>query len=163
MIQTQDTLPAEHATGSVRVLLRLEAALVLTAALWLYGMAGASWWLFALCFFLPDVSLLAYLRGARVGAAVYNAAHSYAGVAVLAAAGVLMDSEGAQAAALIWVAHIGFDRLLGYGLKYATGFADTHLGTIGRQPAKASAIGLTPAARRDRAASQTMRKAKESL
>ena len=37
-----------------------------------------------------------------------------------------------QALALIWIAHIGLDRALGYGLKYATGFGDTHLGRIGR-------------------------------
>ncbi|MCS4316879.1 hypothetical protein M2407_001178 [Serratia sp. BIGb0234] len=37
-------------------------------------------------------------------------------------------------AALIWGAHIGFDRALGYGLKYASGFADTHLGGLGRKP-----------------------------
>jgi hypothetical protein len=36
-------------------------------------------------------------------------------------------------AATIWVAHIGFDRMLGYGLKYPTAFSDTHLGRIGRR------------------------------
>ena len=27
----------------------------------------------------------------------------------------------------IWIIHIAFDRLLGYGLKYSTHFKDTHL------------------------------------
>jgi hypothetical protein len=35
--------------------------------------------------------------------------------------------------ALIWLAHIGIDRALGYGLKYSAGFGFTHLGRIGRQ------------------------------
>ena len=35
--------------------------------------------------------------------------------------------------ALIWAAHIGFDRALGYGLKYPTSFGETHLGRIGRR------------------------------
>jgi hypothetical protein len=34
--------------------------------------------------------------------------------------------------ATIWIAHIGFDRALGYGLKYGSGFTHTHLGRIGR-------------------------------
>jgi hypothetical protein len=29
--------------------------------------------------------------------------------------------------ALIWLAHLGLDRMLGYGLKYPTEFNDTHL------------------------------------
>jgi len=32
--------------------------------------------------------------------------------------------------ALIWAAHIGFDRFLGYGLKYPVAFRVTHLGSI---------------------------------
>jgi hypothetical protein len=32
--------------------------------------------------------------------------------------------------ALIWLAHIGMDRMLGYGLKYSGGFKDTHLGRL---------------------------------
>ena len=41
--------------------------------------------------------------------------------------GVVGDSSTATQIALIWLAHIGVDRLLGYGLKYPTGFKDTHL------------------------------------
>ena len=66
------------------------------------------------------------------GAVVYNAAHSLVGPIALAIAGLLLPSLPALALALIWVAHIGFDRLLGYGLKYAAGFGFTHLGRIGR-------------------------------
>lgn len=122
-----------HAAGGVRALLRVEATLVLGVSLWLYGQSGGSWWLFAAGFFLPDLSLLAYLRGPREGAIAYNIAHAYVGAAILAALSVATGNEGAEAAALIWFAHIGFDRMLGYGLKYAQGFSFTHLGIIGRQ------------------------------
>ena len=69
--------------------------------------------------------------GPRIGAVVYNAFHSYVGPALLAAVCLLAGLS--TAVPLIWAAHIGFDRALGYGLKYASGFSDTHLGVIGRR------------------------------
>jgi Domain of unknown function (DUF4260) len=32
---------------------------------------------------------------------------------------------------LLWAFHVAGDRVLGYGLKFASGFQDTHLGRIG--------------------------------
>jgi hypothetical protein len=84
--------------------------------------------MFALFFLVPDLSMLGYLAGRRVGAACYNAGHSYLGPAALCAAGAALNAHGVLLAASIWAAHIGFDRMLGYGLKYGTGFGDTHLG-----------------------------------
>jgi hypothetical protein len=115
----------------VRTWLRLEGLAALLLAAYLYAVSGASWTLFAVLFLTPDVSLAGYLAGARVGGTIYNAAHSYVGPLALAAS--LLAAGAAPALALIWVAHIGFDRMLGYGLKYPTAFADTHLGRIGRQ------------------------------
>ena len=66
-------------------------------------------------------------RGERVGAAVYDAAHTYALPILLGLAGVLADAEVAKTLALIWLAHIGADRAIGYGLKYPTDFNETHL------------------------------------
>lgn len=133
--------PASSATeegavsGALRTWLRIEGLAALTIAVVLYSRGGYSWGLFALLFLAPDVSLAGYLAGQRVGAAVYNLLHSFAGPLALAAA--LMLSGGSVAAPLIWAAHVGFDRVLGYGLKYPTGFADTHLGRIGRSRARA--------------------------
>ena len=120
------------AAGGVRALLRLEGAVVLGVALAAYAQFGAGWGVFALWLLAPDLSLLGYVAGARVGAALYNAAHSYAGPVVLLAFGVLAATPWAVAGGLIWLTHIGLDRALGYGLKYAAGFAFTHLGRIGR-------------------------------
>lgn len=36
---------------------------------------------------------------------------------------------------LVWLAHIGADQLLGYGLKYDDNFQHTHLGQLGRPKA----------------------------
>jgi hypothetical protein len=118
--------------GGVRTLLRLEGLAVLAVAIAAYAQFGAGWGWFALLFLLPDLSFLAYLAGPRAGAAAYNAAHSYAGPLALLAIGVLGAVPALLAVALVWGAHIGFDRALGYGLKYASGFAQTHLGPIGR-------------------------------
>lgn len=120
------------ANGGLRILLRLEGLCVLLASAWAYAQHGAGWGVFALCFLLPDLSLLGYLAGPRVGAAAYNIAHSYTGAVLTLAAGALLASPVALAAGLIWTAHIGFDRALCYGLKYAAGFHLTHLGPIGR-------------------------------
>lgn len=119
------------ASGGVRLLLRAEGLVVLAAAVAAYAQFGAGWGWFAALFLLPDLSFLAYLAGPRWGALAYNAAHSYLGAVGLLAAGVLGASPILLAAALVWCAHIGFDRLLGYGLKYGAGFGHTHLGRLG--------------------------------
>lgn len=118
--------------GALRWMLRAEALAVLLVSSWAYSRWGGSWAQFALCFLLPDVALLGYLASARIGAVAYNLTHSYLGALALLAWGVLGAQPLASSLALIWVAHIGFDRALGYGLKYNAGFAFTHLGVIGR-------------------------------
>jgi len=139
MIRVHTNLPAVPAPATFatrnapRLLLRMEALAALVAAVLVYRMLGGSWSQFAWLFLIPDLCLLAYLASARVGAAAYNAAHSYIGPALLAALGQAMSAPECLLLALVWVAHIGMDRALGYGLKYDTGFADTHLGRIGRR------------------------------
>jgi Domain of unknown function (DUF4260) len=109
-----------------RLLLRLEG-LALFAAVALYIDGGYQLWpLFAFAL-APDVSIAAYLAGPRLGAIGYDVAHTRLGPLALAVAGVLADSGLAVQIALIWGAHIGADRLLGYGLKYPTAFKETHL------------------------------------
>lgn len=118
--------------GSVRALLRLEGFAAFAAALALYAHAGLPWPAFALFLLAPDIAMLAYVAGPRVGAIIYNLVHTYALALPLALAGFFGGVPVATAAGLIWIAHIGFDRGLGYGLKYRTGFGDTHLGRTGR-------------------------------
>ena len=109
--------------------LRLEGVAALAAAVTAYAAGGYSWPLFALLFLAPDVTLFAYLAGPKAGAYCYNAAHTYA---VPLAAGVVLHLLGnSTAVPLVWAAHIGLDRLLGYGLKYPEGFSQTHLGHLG--------------------------------
>ncbi len=119
-------------TGAPRLLLRAEGAALLIIAVMLYARTGTSWWLFAVLVLAPDLSFAGYLAGPRIGAAAYNAVHATIGPLALALIGLLAPSPPMITVALIWLAHIGADRMLGYGLKYEAGFAFTHLGRIGR-------------------------------
>jgi hypothetical protein len=110
-----------------RTLLHLEGAVVAVAAVTLYFHLGYPWWLLVVLALAPDLSMVGYAAGNRVGAVAYDVAHTYAIPVALAAVGVLADVELAVQIALVWAAHIGVDRAIGYGLKYPTGFQDTHL------------------------------------
>ena len=123
---------APSVTGTPRILLRIEGACIFAIALVLYARLGETWWLFAILFLAPDLSFLAYLAGARAGAIAYNLVHTITGPILLALAGLFVPYESATPVALIWLAHCGIDRALGYGLKYEAGFGFTHLGRIGR-------------------------------
>ena len=118
-------------TGGLRILLRLEGLTLLAAMTLVYAVWGDSWWIYAVLFLAPDLSFAGYLAGPRVDALVYNAAHSYMAPMALLVGGILFWPPPASSIAMIWLAHIGFDRALGYGLKYSAGFTFTHLGRIG--------------------------------
>jgi hypothetical protein len=108
-------------------LLRLEGLAVAAGALVLYFDAGYGWLVLLLLILAPDLSALGYVAGKRVGAVTYDVAHTYVWPVALGVTGVLTDSATAVQLALVWLVHIGADRLLGYGLKYPTGFKDTHI------------------------------------
>ena len=114
------------------LLLRLEALLVLVGSLFCYPALHGSWWLFAVLFLAPDISLIGYLSGdhTRLAARIYNAAHSYVLPLVLGLAAWKVQSSVAGQVAVIWVAHIAFDRFLGFGLKYRQAFKPTHIQNV---------------------------------
>jgi hypothetical protein len=120
---------------SPRPLLRLEGGLVLLGSLAAYSLTEASWGLFAALLLAPDVFMVGYAAGPRVGAHLYNTGHTYAGPFLLGAAAYGAGSLVVGSLALIWTAHIGMDRLLGYGLKQTSGFHDTHLTAPASNPA----------------------------
>jgi hypothetical protein len=117
----------------MRSLLRLEGLAAAAVATVFYARTGASWWMYAALFLVPDLSMLGYLGGPKLGARIYNAIHSYITPATLAVSALLLGANGLVPFALIWVSHIGVDRLLGYGLKYPEGFGRTHLGILGKK------------------------------
>ena len=110
-----------------RPLLRLEGAAVLIVSLFSYHWSQGSWLPFALLFLVPDLSILGYAANLRVGAITYNAVHTYVGPLVLAGYSLGLNRPAIFSLSLIWIAHIGLDRMLGFGLKYPARFKDTHL------------------------------------
>jgi Domain of unknown function (DUF4260) len=119
-------------TGMVRLLLQSEGLAVAAGSAIAFQAIGGSWLLFASLVLLPDAFMVGYIVNRRIGAALYNAGHTYVAPAVLAATGYLLDQQEPVQLALIWSAHIGFDRLMGYGLKYPGNFKATHLMSGGR-------------------------------
>jgi len=123
---------------NTRQFLRPEWVAVFAAALGAYLAVDGRLWVLLVLALAPDLAMLGYLAGPRVGSRRYNAVHTYvaplalAGLAALAAAPILTS------VALVWTAHIGTDRALGYGLKHPTGFGDTHLGRTNASEASPS-------------------------
>jgi hypothetical protein len=118
-------------TGYLNWILRLEGLAVFVSALILYHQViGQSWTLFFLLFFFPDIGFLGYLGGKKIGALSYNALHTYVAPLALGILCWLLSFSDWYFLVVIWVAHIGFDRSVGFGLKYADGFKFTHLGQL---------------------------------
>jgi hypothetical protein len=135
------TQSAGAVTGGARILLRLEGLTLFVGMTLLYAVWDGSWWVYAILFLAPDLSFAAYLSGPRSGAIVYNAAHSYMVPVALMTTGFALASPLVLSIAIIWMAHIGLDRALGYGLKYFAGFGFTHLGRIGKDATKMATPG----------------------
>jgi hypothetical protein len=128
----RDVTPTPAVSGLPLRVLRSEGVVLLAVALTAY-FAGLDqpWWLVPLLVLVPDVFMVGYAKSHRAGAFLYNIAHSYPAPAVLGVLASFADKPLWQGVALVWFAHIGMDRALGYGLKYETDFRDTHLGRIG--------------------------------
>jgi hypothetical protein len=132
MTETASPETTGAVTGGVRTLLRLEGLTLFAGMTLLYAVWGGSWWIYFILFLAPDLSFATYLSDPKTGAIVYNAAHSYMAPVAMMTFGFALASPLWLSIALIWMAHIGIDRALGYGLKYSAGFGFTHLGRIGK-------------------------------
>lgn len=109
---------------------RLEAALILVASLYFYLHLHFFWVWFIVFLFSMDIFMIGYLKDSKLGAKSYNLGHTYVIPVILLIIGASSNTRLLLAAGIIWTAHIGLDRALGYGLKLPTGFKDTHLGHI---------------------------------
>lgn len=120
-----------------RSFLRLEGLTVFVVALAGYYALDGPLWLFALLALAPDLSMVGYAAGTRVGSWTYNVFHTYTLPIALCGLGFVGKTDLAVLVGLVWAGHIGADRLVGYGLKYETGFRETHLS---KQPAPLSSF-----------------------
>ncbi|MCA9485499.1 MAG: DUF4260 domain-containing protein [Nanoarchaeota archaeon] len=110
-----------------RFLLRAEGLIVLLGALIFYNVLDGSWLIFALLFLLPDISFFGYFFDLETGAKIYNVFHTYLVPFFVFVISLVYDSSMGMHVAIIWFAHIGADRLAGYGFKYHNGFKTSHL------------------------------------
>lgn len=113
--------------GTVRWFLRADALAILIAGVVAYGQLGGPWLLLVPLLLVPDVSMIGYLRGTRPGSVIYNLGHNLATGGLALGLGIWLGAGWLAVAGAVLVAHVGMDRLLGFGLKYPTVFQDTHL------------------------------------
>jgi hypothetical protein len=116
--------------GWPKAVLRLEGAVLFAASIALFALQGQQWWLYPALLLVPDIFMIGYLRGTKLGAITYNLGHSYPAAALVTVIGFVSSAPLTVAIGAIWFGHIGWDRMLGYGLKYATSFKHTHLGDL---------------------------------
>lgn len=109
---------------------KVEAGFLFLASLYFYIYLDFNIWLFIIFLFSMDIFMLGYLKDNKIGAYMYNFGHSMIMPSILIVIGTMGSLRLLLAIGLIWFAHIGWDRALGYGLKYESGFKHTHLGSI---------------------------------
>lgn len=113
-----------------RIMLSVEGLLVFISSIAIYGFLGGNWWVFAGLLFTPDLVFIIYMLDKNIGTIAYNIMHTYSLPIALGAVSLLGGWQLGMLLALIWFAHIGLDRTIGYGLKYQTAFKDTHLNRV---------------------------------
>jgi Domain of unknown function (DUF4260) len=115
----------------MKTLLKLEELAEALFALFVFARLPYAWWVLPATLLLPDLSMAGYLAGPRAGAWCYNFAHHKALAILVGLVGWWLGQPILQLAGTVLLFHSAFDRALGYGLKYITGFRDTHLGRVG--------------------------------
>ncbi|AJH74196.1 MULTISPECIES: DUF4260 domain-containing protein [Bacillus cereus group] len=108
-------------------IIHFEGLVVFLAAIYTYSLYEFSWIIFWVFLLAPDLSMLAYGINNQVGANIYNLFHTYIISILIVIIGVYFKIDTVIMIGLIWTAHIGMDRMFGYGLKYETDFKDTHI------------------------------------
>jgi hypothetical protein len=113
--------------SNVNILLRLEGAILLVGAILAYAYLGGNGWVFIALLLVPDLSMAGYALNTRIGSWLYNIVHHYLLPTLTIAIGLGLMQPVLVQVGLIWLAHIGMDRTVGYGLKYPSAFKDTHM------------------------------------
>jgi len=116
----------------MKKLIQLEEIALFAATVYAFSLLNLSWWWFAGCILLPDLSMIGYLHNAKTGAWLYNIFHHRALALLVLTLGFLGHLPWIHFAGLILFSHATMDRMFGYGLKYEQGFKFTHLGEVGK-------------------------------
>lgn len=116
----------------MKTIIKLEEAALFILGIFLFNRLNFEWWWFLVLILAPDLSMLGYLFGNKIGAFFYNLFHHKAMALLIYATGCYLSIETIQLAGIILFSHSAMDRIFGYGLKYEKGFKYTHLGEIGK-------------------------------
>lgn len=117
----------------MKSVVKLEELGLFILGVYFFNQLEYAWWWFLVLILVPDFSMIGYLLGDKIGAFCYNLVH-HRGIAIAVyLVGIYFSIAVIQLSGVILFAHSSMDRMLGYGLKYETGFKFTHLGEIGKQ------------------------------
>lgn len=112
-------------------LIKMEEVLMLGLAVYLFTGLRFVWWWYPVLFLAPDLGMVGYISGTRLGALTYNFVHHKGLAIMLYVLGAVLSRQGMQLAGVVILGHSSFDRVMDYGLKYVDDFKHTHLGWIG--------------------------------
>lgn len=115
----------------MKKIIQLEEAAMFGMCIYILYLLKIEWWIYLLLLLAPDVSMLAYLAGNKIGAITYNIFHHKAVAIIIFIIGLVNQTWLLQTAGIVLFGHSSMDRMFGYGLKYFNGFKFTHLGEIG--------------------------------
>jgi Domain of unknown function (DUF4260) len=117
----------------MKSIIKLEEFGLFLFGIYLFNQLDYAWWWFLVLILTPDFSMIGYVFGNKSGAFLYNLVH-HRGIAILIyLTGIYFSNHLIQLTGIILFAHSSMDRMMGYGLKYETGFKFTHLGEIGKK------------------------------
>jgi hypothetical protein len=117
----------------VKNILKLEELAMFGLSVWALYFLDAEWWYYPLLLLGPDISMIGYATGNKIGAFLYNLFHHKGVAIIIFILGVLLPDMTIQLIGIILFGHSSMDRMFGYGLKLKEGFKSTHLGLIGKK------------------------------
>jgi len=120
-------------SSKMQLLLKGEELLMFLLGIYLFSLLDYSWWWFVGLILVPDIGMLGYLLGNKVGAIGYNLFHHKGLAIAIYFLGIYLSLPLCQLIGVILFSHASMDRIFGYGLKYDKGFKYTHLGEIGKE------------------------------
>ncbi len=117
----------------MKTLIKVEEAAQFALSIFLFTQLPFAWWVYPALLLVPDVSMIGYVMNPKIGAFFYNLFHHKAVAIVIGLLGFYLGNDFILLAGIILFGHSAMDRMFGYGLKFNTGFGDTHLGEIGNE------------------------------
>lgn len=117
----------------MKYVIKLEELVMLALSIFALNYLQVSWWYYLILFVGPDISMLGYVFGNKIGAACYNIFHHKGIALIVLLLGIIYTDLFLQVTGIILFGHSSMDRMFGYGLKYSKGFTFTHLGAIGKK------------------------------